>query len=430
VADIEQRPLGGCWLWELADWKLKHTGKMLTQSRDNPVAVSTAFLEDSKTRRAVDTLYRPVPHKLDDGVVDAYYQNFVNTYVPPNWPETQKDPEIFLEHIDYIIPNKVERETFLNWLAYKTQHPASRSYAVVMIAEDSYGIGRSWLKDMLTACLQGKVNTASLAQLIGKGTSAEQTYNDWMAGCQYIVVEEAKDSGLTKDDFYHGYETFKQLVDTKVAEDQRINPKFGRTRRENIYYNALIFSNHADALAVPDGDRRIYVIQNPNTRKDFEYYERLAAALHSDEPARVYWWLMRRDVSDYDQIYPPMTAGKSQMIQDTRAPSEALYDHIISEHPSDIVTAASLKRAVVLAAHQLDYEKIMRDPSVVSKMIWRKLKSLRPDDKNGARYYFDGKRCEIRALRNKVKWLAADDFRDTAAIEAELDKKPSQTCNV
>ena len=423
VADIEQRPTGGRWMWELADFKLKHTGRMMTPGRDNPVAVATAFLEDSATRRAVDTLYRPVAPGLDRGTTEAYHQIFVNTYVPPNWPETDKSPDIFLEHVAYLVPVKAQREIFLNWLAFKVQHPASRSYAIVMIAEDSFGIGRSWLKDMIAKYMQGKVNTASLAQLIGKGTSAEQTYNDWQAGCQYIVIEEAKDSGLTRDDFYHGYETFKEKVDTKVAEDQRINPKFGRTRMENIYYNALIFSNHADAMAVPEGDRRLFVIENPTKRKDFDYYERLTGALHGDEPARVYWWLMRRDVTAYDQIYPPMTPGKAQMIQDTRAPSDIILDYIIAEHASDLVTAASLKRAVILAAHRLDHEKIMREPSTVCRMIWRKIKNLRPDaPKHGARYKLEGRQCEVRALRDYDKWLAVDVNRGTSAIENEYDK--------
>jgi hypothetical protein len=423
VADIEQRPTGGRWMWELADFKLKHTGRMMTPGRDNPVAVATAFLEDSATRRAVDTLYRPVAPGLDRGTTEAYHQIFVNTYVPPNWPETDKSPDIFLDHVSYLVPDKAQRVIFLNWLAFKVQHPASRSYAIVMIAEDSFGIGRSWLKDMIAKYMQGKVNSASLAQLIGKGTSAEQTYNDWQAGCQYIVIEEAKDSGLTRDDFYHGYETFKEKVDTKVAEDQRINPKFGRTRMENIYYNALIFSNHADAMAVPEGDRRLFVIENPTKRKDFDYYERLTGALSGDEPARVYWWLMRRDVTAYDQIYPPMTPGKAQMIQDTRAPSDIILDYIIAEHASDLVTAASLKRAVILAAHRLDHEKIMRDPSIVSRMIWRKLKSLRPDDpKNGARYKLEEKQVEVRALRNYDKWVVSDVDRNVQVFEKEYNK--------
>tara|TARA_R110000796_G_scaffold143017_1_gene259532 strand:- start:983 stop:1375 length:393 start_codon:yes stop_codon:yes gene_type:complete len=118
-----------------------------------------------------------------------------------------------------------------------------------------------------------------------------------------------------------------------------------------------------------------------------------------------------------------MTPGKAQMIQDTRAPSDIILDYIIAEHASDLVTAASLKRAVILAAHRLDHEKIMRDPSIVSRMIWRKLKSLRPDDpKNGARYKLEEKQVEVRALRNYDKWVVSDVDRNVQVFEKEYNK--------
>ena len=220
-----------------------------------------------------------------------------------------------MEHMDYLVPDAGQREIFLNWLAHKIQHPELRSFGVCMVADGAYGTGRSWLKTMMGKVLQGHVNTASLAQLYGKGTSAEQTYNDWMV-CQYVVVEEAKDSGLSRDDFYHGYETFKSNCDTSVTTDQRINPKYGRTRYEDIYYNVMIFSNHTDAMCLTDDDRRVYVIDNPTKRLDYDYYDRLQGALQTQEPQRIYWWLMRRNIVGFDRIYPEMTPGKARMIEE------------------------------------------------------------------------------------------------------------------
>ena len=263
-----------------------------------------------------------------------------------------------------------------------------RSYAVVMVAEDAYGTGRSWIKDILTRVLQGHVNTASLPQLYGKGTSAEQTYNDWMACCQFLVVEEAKDSGLTAEDFYHGYETFKQMIDTKVSEG-----------------------------------RRTYVVENPSEKLDYTYYDRLTGSLMTQEPRRVYWWLMHRDVGSYDHVYPPMTPAKARMIEDTRAPSSAIAEYIQENHAPDLVTRASLRTAVILAARVLDFDKQMQTPGPVVKILWRKMKSLNPDDtKNGARYKFDGKQTEVRAVRNQDKFVEENGRKSLEEILAELEK--------
>jgi hypothetical protein len=419
VVDIKQRPNGGVWEWELADWAKKHPGRVTVAGHDKPILVASAFVESRATTKVEAALYRPVSASDDTGLTHDYGQLFVNTYVPPNWVETWDEPTIFLRHMDFLLPNKDERELVLDWLAYKFQHPQSRSYAVVMVAEDSYGTGRSWLKDMITNALRGHVKSASLAQLIGKGTSAEQTYNDWMACCQFLVVEEAKDT-ISREDFYHGYEVFKQMVDTKVLYDQRINPKYGRTRVENIYYNALIFTNHADALSLPEGCRRTYCVENPQERLSYAYYDELTASLSTAEPSRVYWWLMHRDVTEYDNIYPPMTRMKAAMIESSRPPSDLILEWIIDNHKSDIVTRSSLRGAVVQGARELDFSHVMTAPEGVTRMIWRKIKTLREVEK-GARYTIKSKQEEIRAIRNVLKWRDVDQRRDIAEIESELD---------
>ena len=70
-----------------------------------------------------------------------------------------------------------------------------------MTAEDTFGIGRSWVGLMLQKTLQGHV---------GKGTSAELRYNDWAGGIRFLIVDEAKD--VTLEDFWYAYETFKQRI--------------------------------------------------------------------------------------------------------------------------------------------------------------------------------------------------------------------------
>lgn len=114
---------------------------------------------------------------------------------------------------------------------------------------------------MLSAVVGDQLRTASLKQLIGKGTSAENTYNDWAAQCQFMVIEEAKD--VSKEEFWDSYQVFKQRIDARPTKFT-VNPKFGQTRTDFMYFNCLIFSNHTDALALPEGDRRVAVLTNPH----------------------------------------------------------------------------------------------------------------------------------------------------------------------
>jgi hypothetical protein len=408
VVDLEQRGRGGDWSWDFADWSGMHPGKMEVPDADKPVPVATAFRASKKTTKVEATTYEPVKPNDDTGVVVRNGQPLVNTYVPPNWPETDIAPTVFLEHMEYLVPDQDERELVVNWLAAKIQEPASRSYAVCMVAEDLFGVGRSWLREILERMLQGKVNTATLGQLIGKGTHAENNYNDWMS-CQFLVVEEAKDD-IDRDTFYAGYEKFKQVVDTRVGSS-RINEKYGRTRTESIYFNCLIFTNHHDALALPKNDRRVAVVVNATKMNTPAYYDRLEASLLNHEPARLYWYLMRRDVSKYDRIYPPMTPSKMAMIEQNESPSHIIFDWVRENIEGDVITKDVLRTYVMLAAARLSYENITLKPGGVVRHIWGKCKNLRGEYK-GARYVINGRQTEVRVLRNLPNWIIADESRD------------------
>ena len=419
VADLQQRSIGGIYLYDLEDWSKLHKGRVLVPGRDTPVEIKTAFLEHRKTKKVTDTKYWPVKAEDDTAIITSFGQEFVNNYTPPNHPYTTVDPDVFLDHIDFLLPDDTERDLFLDWLAHKIQNPDIRSYAMIMIAEDGYGVGRSWLRAMLEKVLQGKVASATLPQLIGKGTAAENNYNDWAVGCQLLVVEEAKDN-MSKDDFYHGFESFKKNVDTRVTP-VRVNPKYGRTRDDFMFFNALIFSNHSDALAIPSNDRRCCVLTNPSVMAGVEYYDRLEGGLSADEAARVYWYLMERDISGYDHVYPPMTKGKMLMTEQNILPSVEIKNHIVEHCEGQIFTKKMLKSKVITAAHALDYDSIAASPGGIIRTLWGKMGSLR-DDPRGARYYIGGSQIEVRAISEKPKWEKHDFDRNKTLFEEELLK--------
>jgi hypothetical protein len=420
VADLEQRKIGGKWLWDLEDWGKMHKGRVVVPGREQPIEMKSAFLESKKTVKVTDTVYWPVKADADVAVVETNRQKFVNIYAPPSHEYTKADPDVFLDHVDFLLPDVVEADLFLDWLAHKIQNPGMRSYAVVMIAEDSFGVGRSWLREMLKMVLgANRVQTATLPQLIGKGTSAENNYNDWACECQFLVVEEARDN-ISREDFYNGYETFKTNVDTRITST-RVNPKYGKTREDYMFFNALIFSNHSDALAVPSNDRRLCVLTNPSVMAEGVYYDRLESSLTNVEAAKIYWYLMERDIDEFDHVYPPMTRGKRLMTDQNVLPSMAISEHILDALPGDIVTKKLLKAMVVGAAHELDYDNIVSNPGTVVRTLWGKMGKLR-DDARGARYYLNGAQTEVRAVRQQEKWIVTDKERDRDAIGAELLK--------
>lgn len=416
VADMYQRPHGGVWYLGINEWNLANYRRIRVVGRDEPILLKTAFLEHPNTRKARSFAYIPG----EGGYTTQFSLPVVNTYVEPTHPKTDQEPKIFLEHMDYLLGD--QKDLFLDWLAYKIQKPARRSYAIVMVADKAFGVGRSWIGHMLDRVLQGKVNSASLSQLIGKGTSGEQNFNDWGAGCQFLVVEEAKEN-MDPSDFFKGYEKFKQMIDMRPVKF-RCNPKFGKTRTDYMYFNCLIFTNHSDAMIIPPEERRICVLENPGQRKEIAYYDRLEASLDSDEPQKVYWYLKRRDVSKFDHVYPPVTEAKMLMIEQSKSPAEEVKDLAFEKLAGDIVTQKILLKAIRDAARDLEYVKIENNAGGVGNIVWKNLGSLRLKNTNngGARYTIDGKQEELRAIRNKGKWRVVDQNRNKQDLLDELNK--------
>ncbi len=417
-ADMFQRPRGGTWVYSEQSWSNKYLEHIETRHRDQSVLIKTAMLDrrEHNTRRATDLRYLPGQGELatDCG------QDYVNSYVPPQHTPTEAAPEVFLKHMDFILPDEDERECFINWLAWKVQNPDKRSYAVVMVAEDSFGVGRTWIGKLLSKMWWGQVNHANLKQLIGKGTSAENTYNDWAVGCQLLIVNEAKD--LSREDFWNSYDTFKERISNELVE-WRVNPKFGHTRDEFLYFNALIFSNHADAMHIPEDDRRLAVLTNPREKRDDAYYQALWDAYHEgSEAARLWWFLKRRDLSGYDAVKPPVTEGKNLMIEASRSPAEQILAYIQGDAAGELVTYQILENQVRTAARILGLSAIQHTPANTARFIWKKLGSLRPGVNNGARYSIGGEQQEVRALLGKTRWKAADEVRDRDSIVIEVTK--------
>ena len=417
VADLVQRPRGGDWIWDRPAWAAQHQSERIMTEDGKYVAVPVAWLNSSVTVKAEGTAYHPVLAAEDVGLSDRRGQLMVNTYVPAIWGVSAAEPSIFLAHMDYLMPDAAEREVVLDWLAYKMQHPASRSYAVCMVAEDAQGIGRSWLKRFIQVMLGGHVNTVGLEELFGKDTSQ---FNGYLSSCQYLVVEEAKAGSMSAADFTSGYEYFKTICDTAVST-HLINPKYDRQKFEEVFFNVLVFSNNADALQLPDDDRRVYVVTNPRERQSFDYYETLQGALDGAEPMRAFNWLMARDVSGYDHIYPPMTAGKAVMIHETRSPAAVIWGVVEETFEADLVTKKRLRQAVISAASAEGFDKIVQSPGGITNRLWRKMGSLRPSEpRHGARYYIEGERQEVRAIRGGKKWGLLDEDRDGEAIKEHL----------
>ncbi len=189
-------------------------------------------------------------------IVTKRGENYVNLFSIPEWgqgPINTDHVDRFTQYLAYLIPSKEDREYFIQWLAAKCQNMSFRGAAIVMVA-NRQGVGRSTLADMIKTLL-GQTNVADVpfAEMVG-----DSKFNEWQEK-PFIVSEETLAGDASK--FFNSYEKLKTLVDPR-SRGVTINPKFGMKREVQTYGSYLFLTNHVNALAIPQGDRRFYIMMN------------------------------------------------------------------------------------------------------------------------------------------------------------------------
>ena len=290
---------------------------------------TTVYDPDGKPRRASMTaLWKTSPMRVtvDGALYDPSTTaritthngaNFVNMFSMPEWgkgPVDMSHVDMFKEYLEYLIPEKDERDYFTHWLSAKVQDVSFRGAAMVMVANQQ-GVGRSTLADMIKTLLgEPNIGAVPLTTMLG-----DSPYNEWQEK-PFVIVEETL-AGERKD-FYSNYEKLKTFIDPRTGT-VTINPKYGRKRTVKSHTSYLFLTNHTGALALPEEDRRFYVMSNAIAPAEPALFTRINTWLDTlDEDGLPLWgrhvarWLRTLPV-DIEALTapPPKTSIKTEMSQ-------------------------------------------------------------------------------------------------------------------
>lgn len=358
------------------------------------------WLEHPQTVRCKGRLYDPASPPIKY-IKDVPH---FNTYRAPSHSPANGIPTAYLEHIEWLIPDKNECTLFHDWVAQKLQKPDSRSYAVVMVAalregEEGfrYGTGRSTVGDILAKVFQAGVTKIDLKDITGTGNS-QAVYNDWADGTQLCVIEETKEEVTSWREDHTSYEQLKKVIDTRMIPGVRVKPKYGKIYETDVYCNFLFFTNHENALMLPEDDRRFCVITNAKGRRDIKKYAELQTLLTDDDAvAQIYNWCMERDTSDFNHIYPPMTPAKQVMVASSITLPDEVWNAAMEILPGDIATKQQIMQAVATAADKSGIDIVMKNKLMgMVRNRWRNMAEVFPNWK----VVVNKKEVRPRVIRN------------------------------
>ena len=267
--------------------------------------------------------------------------------------------------LDHLLPDAEERVWFMDWLAFKRQHPGTPGVAVLMVAAGVFGVGRGTLFDFIGGIFgQQHVVNISANALMGVGSQSQ--YTDWMANNLFVTVEEILPEGDEGAPATwrrkKAYEMIKERVDTKPRMIQVVR-KTLPNYSDWTYASYLMATNHDNALPIPDGDRRVSVLTNRTLpiAQNPDLYARVNA-VRNPEPdpeflAVVDQLLTARDVSAFNPHVAPSFEGKARMLDANANELDDALDDVINTLPHDWVT----RDAYLLRAERLVMARDLAD---------------------------------------------------------------------
>ena len=288
------------------------------ESKNLKLSASKCLIEYLDGIVCSDLMYRP---DLSDLIFSVDGILHLNAYLPSSVPAvddawSQHDAwRAARDHIHNIVPDGAE--VIIKWLAHNVQRPGKKILWSPIIV-GAQGDGKTTI---------GKIVQMAMGRRNVSPVSPEALFSDftsWAEGKCVRVLEEIRvqDKGRSSV-----MDKLKPMITNDVVDVVK-KGKDGCDVANVTNYMAL--TNHMDALAIDEGDRRWGVWRTRfkdhaqvRAELDDAYWKRLNDAI-GRHPEVIRGWLMSVDLSDFNPFSSPvMTKAKQDMIEASRSPLQA-----------------------------------------------------------------------------------------------------------
>ncbi len=275
--------------------------------KEKMIPVSASWMIDEERLEARATNYRPNAGRIitdsHTGVV------YVNEYHTPVWAETTEIDQIAvaLEHFKYLFKSDIERDWMLGWIADMIQKPERRCLVHPLVVSTCHGSGRGWIAVLVGRLLgEWNVNQCRFSDLSGENNN----FNGFLANNIMTSIGEVREKNDAR------FSISDKVRDVFTEPRLRVNVKHKGDSTREVFTRFFLQSNHVDALALDDEDRRINVITGPKRGEAMPraYYQVLYDWLSGDGVRQLYWWMKRKDNSGFDFQHSFDTPGRLKMI--------------------------------------------------------------------------------------------------------------------
>jgi hypothetical protein len=393
------------------------------EKKINPVDIWAASTDRLNVR---GIRLRPDKYSAKSPVFEENGNKWVNSYNPPLHDATGGEAQTFREFMRHLLQEQDEHDWFMQWLAYKFQHPEVPGAAVIMVAQEQ-GTGRGTLFEIL-AKLFGPEYAITLPFADLTGRNSQSVYNSWQATSLIACVNESAemDAGTSEHkQRVNTYEHIKEMVDPG-QQRRAIKEKFEKEYRTPSFVSFIIASNHRDALPITDDDRRFAVLRSDLKLRAAanNLQDRIHSWMQDDaNVAELARYLYSYDTAAYDPYDEPIvTDGKIAMAQS----SKSEVDHAFKDALDNLGDVFTVDHVIGLCqAWKAHYDADFPDnwQWAVKRMVVKRYDRVGVQDGTNWKPTINDKRRAVYAKTRELAkhWRLRADLRE----EVELNGKPS-----
>ena len=353
---------------------------------------------------------------LEEGIT------YVNTYVPLDLEPVNGNVGRFKRHMKYLIPNELERNTLLDWLAYNIQNPGKKVRWMPII-KGKKGIGKSIISDLILTPMLGMRNVKPCNSKV-----LQTSFNGWQTDAQLVIFHELK-TGITRKERQHTTDTLKEFITDRYIQIHRKGIDAYPVQNK---CNALGFTNHDDSVIISKDERRFSIIKTDVQPRHSAYYKRLAEWLETNTAEMLYYFL-NRDLYNFN----PDQALETQATRDLKNESMLWPDNIIEMMLNDpkaaitkdgCTTTHNIIEYIKLNSSDRDFltaESFHKKGSSKIYMFNAALKTAEisryEGGQNRGRVYFDGERVNVYIHPNRT------DLQMSRSVSTTIKNQPKLT---
>lgn len=329
----------------------------------------------------------------------------VNTWKGFAITPSEGDVQPWLDHVEHLFPDPVERKNFIDRLAFDVQYPDRKcNWHTVILGVRGAG------KDAVLIPLFTMFGAAG--STIGN-KDIKSDFDDGFAKTKVVCISEV--NGMSGD----AMEELKRKATSGSTAFIMLNPKKEKKVKQANLWSLYPITNHNNAMHLAPDERRFYVLEALTAMTVEQKSAYFDGWLNNQGAAHLFHYLLNRDLSSFDpDTLPGHTPAFYKMVSATTSEHEKLLQDWADEgshgFSSGAVKVSDLRRALLDARTEVSTDEIIdwlasRGFEKYPKQIQKKLDG---ETKRKSRGYCLN--ADLLALSSADLYEAIDDIEKAA----------------